>query len=190
MRLSLKRLKPAGPLDLLTPALLSGGVALIVVSIVAGKMLLAPPALVESGAADPNAAAPAATAVSRPPAGLSADQVATLLSVDASSGGGLAARSGDRVDVFGYFSRQVIGSESVTRVLLQDAPVLTVDRSGPTVVLSLAVPHDGALLLQEAQAIGARPFVTLRGVAGMPSPDGTPRTFSDTDLANRLAGVR
>ena len=92
--------------------------------------------------------------------------------------------------MLGYFSRQVIGIESITRVLLQDIPVLTVDRSGSGVALTLAVPHDGALLLQEAQAIGARPFVTLRSVRVAPNADGVPPSFSDTDLAGRLAGVR
>ena len=113
-----------------------------------------------------------------------------MLFVDASTGAGSATRSGDRVDVLGYFSRQVIGSESETRLLLPDVPVLTVDRSGPGVALTLAVPHDGALLLQEALAIGARPFVTLRSAQVLPDAVGVPRSFSDTDLADRLAGLR
>jgi hypothetical protein len=75
-------------------------------------------------------------------------------------------------------------------MLLQDVPVLAVDRSRPGMALTLAVPPDGALLLQEAQAIGARPFVTLHSIGGGSVADGVPRSFSDTDLADRLAGVR
>ena len=92
--------------------------------------------------------------------------------------------------MLGYFSRQVIGSESETRLLLPDVPVLAVDHSGPGVALTLAVPHDGALLLQEALAIGARPFVTLRSAHVLPDAVGVPRSFSDSDLAARLAGLR
>jgi len=187
--------KFAGGLDLATPALILSGVALVCASFVAAATQLAAPAapaaVVEpSAAVEPDVAAPAPSLPGRPSAGLSADQVATVLFVDASMGAGTAARSGDHVDVLGYFSRQVIGSESLTRTLLQDALVLSADHSGPTVALTLAVPHAGALLLQEAQAIGARPFVTLRSAHAGPEAEGVAPSFSDTDLAARLAGVR
>jgi Flp pilus assembly protein CpaB len=190
MRLSLQRLKPAGGLDLATAALITSGVAVIAVALVAGAMLLAPAAAVGPSAVEPDATVPAPAVAGPPSVAVSTDRVATVLRVDAAMGAGAAARSGDRIDVLGYFSRQDIGSESVTRMLLQDVPVLTVDRSGPGVALTLAVPADGALLLQEAQAIGARPFVALRSVGVLPSAEGVPRSYSDTDLANRLAGVR
>lgn len=172
-----------GGLDLATGALILSGVVLIVGALVAAASLLAHPTVVEPSAVSP----PALTPGARPSVALAADQVATVLFVDASTGAGSATRSGDRVDVLGYFSRQVIGSESETRLLLPDVPVLTVDHAGPGIALTLAVPHAGALLLQEALAIGGRPFVTLRSAHGA---DGVPRSFSDSDLANRLAGLR
>jgi Flp pilus assembly protein CpaB len=113
--------------------------------------------------------------------------VAAVLSVDIGSGAGGAARTGDHVDVLGYFSHQVSGAQAVTRVLVTDVPVLTVDRSGASVALTLAVPQETALLLQEAQALGARPFVTLRGVEQTAE---LPSSFSDSDLANRITGAR
>ena len=185
-------LKSAGGLDLTTPALILGGVALICVSFVAAATQLAPvAAVVEPGTAGaPTPSGPVLPVASRPSDGLSVDQVATVLFVDAATGAGTAARSGDRVDVLGYFSRQVLGSESVTRTLLHDVLVLSADHSGPTVALTLAVPHGGALLLQEAQAIGARPFVTLRSMQPLPNAESLAPSFSDTDLAARLAGVR
>jgi Flp pilus assembly protein CpaB len=118
---------------------------------------------------------------------LPAGRVAAVLFVDVAAGAGSAARSGDRVDVLGYFSRQITGSDNVTRLLLQDVPVLTIDRSGASVALTLALSQDAALLLQEAQALGARPFVTLRSVNGA-SALAPSTTLSDADLAGRLAG--
>jgi hypothetical protein len=183
-------LKSAGGVDLATGALILGGVALIAVSFIAAGALLAPATVADPGVAvDASLAGPTPTLASRASVALSADQVATVLFVDATTGAGSAARTGDRVDVLGYFSRQVIGSESITRLLLPDVPVLTVDHSGPGVALTLAVPHDGALLLQEALAIGARPFVTLRSVQVIQAAPGVPPSFSDTDLAKRLAGL-
>jgi hypothetical protein len=73
-------------------------------------------------------------------------------------------------------------------VLVQDVSVLAVDRSGPSVSLTLAVPQQEALLLQEAQALGAHAFVALRPAQA--AGDTVPRTtLSDTDLASRLAGA-
>jgi hypothetical protein len=179
-----------GGLDLATGALVLGGVGLIVVSLVgAAALLRAPTAEVEPTASAPRLSVPVATAASvRPSIALSADRVAAVLVVDATTGAGSAARLGDHVDVLGYFSRQVIGSESVTRMLLEDVAVLEIDRSGAGVALTLAVPHEGALLLHEAQAIGARPFVTLRSVRPGAAGEGVPQRFSDTELAERLAG--
>jgi Flp pilus assembly protein CpaB len=172
-----------GGLDLATGALILSGVVLIVGALIAAASLLTHPTVVEPSAVS----TPALTPEARPSAALAADQVATVLLVDASTGAGSATSSGDRVDVLGYFSRQVTASAGETRLLLPDVPVLTVDRSGPSIALTLAVPHAGALLLQEALAIGARPFVTLRSAHGA---GGVPQSFSDADLADRLAGLR
>jgi len=160
--------------------------ALIGVSLFAAatQLVPAPPP------ADSRVSPPMTPVGGRPSGALSADQVATVLFVDATTGAGTAARPGDRVDVLGYFSRQVVASEGVTRMLLHDVLVLAADHTGPTAALTLAVPHAGALLLQEARAIGARPFVVLRSAkVSSDAEDAAPR-FSDTDLAARLAGMR
>jgi len=167
-------------IDLATGALIVGGAALLAASVVVAFVLLSPPAAPPEA---PQQAAPTPVAVGRPSLALPSDQVATVLSVDAAAGAGSAARIGDHVDVLGFFPRQATGTNSVTRVLLQDVPVLGVDRSGSGVALTLALPQASALLLQEAQALGARPYVTLRPL--QPLPD-LPSSFSDADLASRL----
>jgi Flp pilus assembly protein CpaB len=177
------RLRSAGGFDLLTGVLLLGGAALLAVAIVAAVVLLAPPRAPESVVA----LEPEPTALPTPgrtSAALPADRVAAVLTVDASQGAAAATRQGDHVDVLAYFSPRVTGDQSITRVLLADVPVLSVDRAGSSVGLTLAVPQDSALLLQEAQALGGQPFVTLRSPQS--SPD-LPPTFSDADLASRLA---
>jgi Flp pilus assembly protein CpaB len=166
------RFRPVGGFDLATGALIFGGACLVAASIVAATVLLAPPA------ASPETDMPAATT----PA-LTEGQVATTLSVDSSSGAGGMAQPGDRIDVLGYFSHQVTGGDAVTRVLLQDVQVLATQRSGTNTLLTLALPQTSAVLLQEAQAIGARPFVALRSST---RAGGLPASFSDTDLAGRL----
>jgi Flp pilus assembly protein CpaB len=182
------RLRPTGGLDLATGALIVGGAVLIAASLVAAVVFLTPPAVEAPSVSAPPVATQVALA-SRPSVVLPADRVAAVLYVDAGAGAGSAARSGDRVDVLGYFSRQVTGSENVTRLLLQDVSVLTIDRSGANVALTLAVSQDAALLLQEAQALGVRPFITLRSVnsASALAPSST---LSDADLVGRLAGGR
>jgi Flp pilus assembly protein RcpC/CpaB len=182
------RHRPGGGLDLITAALIGGGALLIAASIVVAIVLLVPPDLV-----GPTLLGPAPTptdVVGRTAVMLPPDRVAAVLNVDAAAGAGVAARSGDHVDVLGYFSRQVTGAESVTRVLLRDVPVVTVDRSAANVALTLAVPQTQALLLQEAQALGARPFVMLRPDVAQPAAVAeAPASFSDVDLANRLTGT-
>jgi hypothetical protein len=174
------RLRLAGGLDLAAGALVVSGAGLVVASLVAAVALRNSLA-VPSGSPNLTPSASDDLALSEAPA----DRVAAVLNVDVLAGAGGSARSGDRVDVLGYFSRQITGGDSVTRVLVEDVPVLASDRSGGEVALTLAVPQSAALLLQEAQALGARPFVTLR------SPHGTGndarKSFSDADLAARLA---
>ena len=110
--------------------------------------------------------------------------MAAVLNVDIGAGAGVAARAGDRIDVLGFFSRQITGSEAVTRILVRDAPVLRVDRTGGSVALTLEVTPSGALLLQEAQALGARPFVTLRSAQATAELQAG---FSDSELAQKVA---
>jgi hypothetical protein len=175
---------PAG-FDSLTLLLLTAGAALVAASLIVAWILFAPP-----GTPEATALATPRLPADRAAAALPADQVATVLYVDAATGAGAAARSGDRVDVLGYFARQVTGTEGETRVLLQDVPVLNTSRTGNTVALTLAVGQDRALLLHEAQALGARAFVTLRSDRAGGSAPGMPASFSDADLAERLAGPR
>lgn len=175
-------LRFAGGLDLAAGALIIGGAGLLAASLIAVVVLRAPPTT------SPASALPAQTnqSGSGPLAVLPADRVATILNLDTFAGAGGAARPGDRVDVLGYFPHQITGTASVTRVLVADVPVLAADRAGTTVALTLAVAPDAALGLQEAQARGARPFVALRSARASIE---LPLTFSDTDLANRLASA-
>jgi Flp pilus assembly protein CpaB len=181
------RLQFARGLDLGGSALIAGGVVLVaaaVVSIVVYVSSTSTPAPV-----DPAQIAAVASAPGRAAEALPSDKVATVLFVDAGSGAGPAARTGDRIDILGYFSRKTTGDQSVTRLLLQDVPVLSVTRSGTSVALTLAVAHDAALLLQEAQAIGGRPMVTLRAAQSTADVQIATVHFSDTDLTDRIAGT-
>ena len=179
------RNRSAGGFDLATAALIAGGAALIAASIVVTVVLLTPvstPPAVVAPASVP------AQALGRTSVALPADRVAAVLNVDASAGAGAAARAGDHVDVLAYFSRQVTGAENVTRVLLRDVPVVSVARSAASVALTLAVPQTDALLLQEAQTLGARPLVLLLPGVAEAAPE-QPASFSDADLATRLIGT-
>jgi Flp pilus assembly protein CpaB len=176
------RFRPAGGLDLAAGALILGGAGLLAVAIVATVLLLNPSQ--PAPTSEPPTAAPLASRASAS-AALAPDRVATVLSVDVTTGAGAVARSGDHVDILAYFPRQAAGGEATTRALVQDVPVLLVDRSGPAVSLTVGVTPDAALLLQESQALGARPFITLRPLQGGVD---LPSTFSDTDLADRLTG--
>ncbi len=161
-------------LDGLTAALLGLGAVLVAAAIVGTVVLLRPPA----SPSPPQLVAADATPT------VPADRVATVLRVDATAGAAAAARVGDHVDVLGYFPRQVTGSENVTRVLVADVPVMAVARDGSGAGLTLAVPQATALLLHEAQAMGARPFVVLR-----PDDDTAttyPSSLTDSELAERL----
>ena len=181
----MRRLRLAGGFDAATAGLILGGAALIAASIVAAVSLLAPPKAPAAVSEEPTAT-PVITG--RTSAALPPDRVATVLTVDAGAGAASVAKPGDHIDILGYFAHQTTGADSVTRVLLSDVPVVSTDRSGSSIALTLAVPQQSALLLQEAQALGAQPFVTvhpLQPVTALPS------SFSDTDLANRLsAGAR
>lgn len=179
------RFRLAGGLDLATGALVLGGALLVAAAIVAAITTLSPPL------APPSAATPSEPRVTPTVRALDAvpvDRVATVLSLDTTAAVAGAARPGDRVDVLGYFPRQVGESENVTRVLVEDVPVLAVDRSAAGIALTIALPQDRALLLQEAQALGAKPLVALRPFGTSPGAI-APSSFSDSDLARRLAGA-
>jgi len=170
----------AAGFDLATAGLIVGGAILLAASVVAAVVLLTPPRGPTPSGAAPS---PAPTPGGRTAAALPADRVATVLTLDAAAGAAAATRSGDHIDIFGYFSPQTTGTQAVTRVLLADVPVLGIDRAGNNVALTLAVPPESALVLQKAQALGVHPFVTLRPI--QPAAE-VPTEFSDTDLVNRL----
>jgi hypothetical protein len=172
------RLRPVGGLDTATGALVLGGAGLIALSLV-GLLVLLVPAGTQQGTLT------GVEVSARPPA----DRVSAVLNVDAAIGAASAAQAGDRVDVLGYFSKQVTGTAGMTRVVVHDVPVLTSERSGSNVALTLALPQDAAMLLQEAQALGAKPFVTLRALDAPLSAEPAQASYSDADLAARVAGV-
>jgi Flp pilus assembly protein CpaB len=181
------RLHFARGVDLGGSALIAGGVVLVSAAVAAVVMY------VGSTAPAPPADAPTTTAPIAAPGRAAeawpSDRVATVRLVDAAAGAGAATRAGDRVDVLGYFSRKTTGDEAVTRLLLQDVPVLAAARTAGGVALTLAVAHRSALLLQEVQAMGGRPLVTLRAAQSTPDTPATALHFSDADLADRLAGT-
>jgi hypothetical protein len=183
------RFRFAGGLDLATGALVLGGALLVAASIVAAVVTLSPSQAVRTPDASELAAPAPMPGGERPANALPSDRVATVLAMDPSAGAGGTARPGDHVDVLGYFSRAVnsgAGNENVTRVLAQDVPVLAVDRSGSQISLTLAVTQNGALLMHEALALGAKPMIALRPVDA-PAGSLAPTAFSDSDLAHRLA---
>ncbi len=174
----MSRIRPTGGVDLVSGALILSGAALIALAIVASVLLMSPPAASTTGA-------PPSSPDDRASVALAADRVATVLNVDAAAGAGSVTRPGDHVDILGYFSRQITGGDAVTRVLLNDVPVLNVDDSGSQIALTLAVSQDSALLLQEAQALGGRPYVVLRPARLAAE---LPPSISDADVLSRLSG--
>jgi hypothetical protein len=174
MRLNVARL------DAVAVALLATGVVALVVSVFTAIWLVAPPA-----PASP-AAAPTAVGTAEPERTTPSDHVATILHVDAATDSAAAARPGDHVDILGYFSRQITGSDSMTRALLTDVTVVGVARDAGRVALTLGLRQEDALLLREAQAIGVRPFVTLRSAQPPAAINVPPPAITDRDLTARL----
>ena len=162
--------------DPLTLARVGFGAVLLAAAIVGVLVVLQP---VAAGPAQPTAEPATQLTPVVPP-----DRVATVLRVDATGGAAAVAHVGDHVDVLGYFSRQVTGGENVTRLLVADVPVMAVAPDGSGAGLTLAVPQATALLLHEAQALGARPFVVLRSGAGGETT--YPSSLTDSELAERL----
>lgn len=173
------RNRPFAAMDATTLLLVVAGSVLLAASIV-GFVVLAQPTRATPETAPQTMATIEATAAAEP------DTVATVLRLDATASVGGAARTGDRVDVLGYFPRQVTGDENVTRVLVSDVPVLGMSPDGGGASLTLAVSQSTALLIHEAQALGARPFVVLRSARG---PTTSPASLNDSQLAERLSQV-
>ena len=157
--------------------------ALTLLLVVVGALLVAASIVGFAVLAQPTRATPETAPATTPTeVALQSDHVATVLQTE--SGAASAASVGDHVDVLGYFSRQVTGDENVTRVLVADVPVLAVTRDGSGASLTLGVPQATALLLHEAQALGAKPFIVLRSTASVLA---YPPSLSDSELAARLS---
>jgi hypothetical protein len=181
------RFRLAGGLDLMTAALLLGGAVLVAAAIIAIVSLLLP---TPPAPAPEPATTARATIVpgARPAAALPPDRVAAVLYVNAGIGAGAAVRGGDRIDVLGYFSSSATQTENTTRTILQDVLVLSKETVGSNVALTLALHQSEALLINETQALGVRPFVTLPALR--PESAASPAMFTDSDLAARLAEPR
>lgn len=180
------RFRLAGGLDPTTAALLVGGVVLLAVSLANAALLLLPTTTLPLGA--PTPAPQTLASGGRPAAALPTDRVAAVLYVNSSLGAGSAIRVGDRVDVLGYFSASASQTENTTRAILEGVLVLSTQASGSDVALTLALQQSEALLLNEAQALGVRPFVLLPATRSGMTPPSAP--FTDSDLAARLAEPR
>jgi Flp pilus assembly protein CpaB len=167
-------------LDVVAVALLAAGVLALAVSFYAALALFAPPVVPSDNAPVPSTPQPTDRAT------LPSDHVATMLHVDAGVDSSAAVRPGDRVDILGYFSRQVTGTEGMTRPLLANVAVMNTGRDGGRVSLTLALQPDDAVLLQEAQAIGVRPYVALRSAHASASADMRPAPVTDRDLTTRM----
>jgi hypothetical protein len=174
------RRRAFGGLDGLTLALLLAGAACVAFAFVGVFVLISPP----------GTSAPRQAAATPPAQPGQAGEVATVLYVDAAAGAGSAARAGDHIDILGYFPAAASGSQSLTRLLLQDVSVLSVARTGNTVALTLGVSQAAAVMLQEAQALGGRPYIALRSAESTAQADDMPSSFSDADLAARIGASK
>lgn len=180
------RFRLAGGLDLTTAALLLGGAVLVAASLIAVAVILFP---TPPPAAEPAPTSPATTAAgTRAAAALPPDRVAAVLYVSAGIGAGTVVRVGDHIDVLGYFASSPTHPENTTRTILQDVLVLSTQSVGSDVALTLALQQAEALLINETQALGVRPFVTLP--APRPAGSASPALFTDGDLVARLAEPR
>ncbi|GAC1328675.1 MAG: hypothetical protein NVSMB2_27930 [Chloroflexota bacterium] len=180
------RFRLAGGLDLTTAALLVGGVVLVAVSLIAAGSLVLPTTTLPLSEPTPTSHTLAPGA--RPAASLPTDRVAAVVYVNSSLGAVSAIKVGDRVDILGYFSSSASQTENTTRTILEDVLVLSTQPSGSDVALTLAVQQSEALLVNETQALGVRPFVMLPATHSGTTPP--PATFTDSDLAARLAEPR
>ena len=119
-------------------------------------------------------------------------QVATALRVSRSEGVAGALRPGDTIDVLAAFADRVSGGSPSTRILMREKLVYAVALEGDIQSVTLVMPPEEALLLQDALQIGARPYLVLRSAAGLGGAE-APSAFGDEALSawiGRLAGGR
>jgi hypothetical protein len=129
---------------------------------------------------------PATTARSlsgRIPAG----QVATALRFGRVESVGGRIRAGDTVDVYAFYPERASGG-AATRVLMREKLVYTASESPDAISLTLAMPTDEAVRLQDALLAGARPYAVLRSGRGM-SERAAPESFGDDSLSSWITQV-
>jgi hypothetical protein len=116
-----------------------------------------------------------------------AGQVATALRfgrVESVSG---RIRAGDTVDVYAFYSERA-GAAATTRVLMREKLVYTASESPEAISLTLAMPPDEAVSLQDALLAGARPYAVLRSGRGL-SQRAAPESFGDDSLSSWITQV-
>jgi Flp pilus assembly protein CpaB len=119
-------------------------------------------------------------------------QVATALRVSRSEGVAGALRPGDTIDVLMAFTDRASGVSPTTRVLMREKLVYAVALEGDVQSVTLVMPPEEALLLQDALQVGARPYLVLRSAAGLGGAE-APFALSDEALSawiGRLTGRR
>lgn len=123
--------------------------------------------LINAQAPKPDAASGTSTlAAGRISVQLPPGQVAFVVRADSNAGASSAVRPGDRVDILAFFSAEAAGGQAMTRALVRDTVVLAAERERDTQAVTLAIAPDQVLLLQQAELLGARPFVVLRSGQG------------------------
>jgi Flp pilus assembly protein CpaB len=101
-------------------------------------------------------------------------QVATALRVSRSEGVAGVLRPGDTIDVLAAFAARVTGGATVTRVLMREKLVYAVALDSNTLSVTLVMPSEEAILLQDALQVGARPYLVLRSSAGLAGNEAPP----------------
>ena len=106
--------------------------------------------------------------------------------LDAVGGVGGAIRAGDAIDLYAHFPPQAGGAQPTTRVLLRDALVYGAAKDPNALTVTLAMPPERAVLIQQALRQGARPFAAVRSPRTAASAG---EVFDDSDLATWLTRV-
>ena len=115
-----------------------------------------------------------------------AGQVATALRLSRTEGAAGAIRPGDTIDVYAFFPQRATGGAPSTRVLLREKLVYAATQEMDLQSVTLVMPPQEAVLLQDALQIGARPYATIRSSKGMPVNE-APVVFGDEALAAWIA---
>jgi hypothetical protein len=126
----------------------------------------------------PGAAAPLTIAQRIP-----ADQVATSIRLSQVESVAGALRAGDPIDVYGFYPERLTGDVAATRTLLRQKLIYTTTQDPEGQSVTLAMPPQEALLLEEALRMGARPYAVLRSRSGMSGASDAPNVLDTNALA-------